>query len=100
LVRELVSRDLRGREQAADAVADWLYSYSEAEVAVVVGVLLALVMSEPVGSCREAQLHALAELVDTGKVHREALASVDWGAISGAAGSEIEYVEFLKSTMG
>lgn len=97
LVRKLLDSDSGVREDACGTVTDWVQSFDSREAQLLSIVLSSAARLETVPYCREAQLHALCELADTGFLdpeHISVLRLIDKGSLRG---SEVEYVEYLES---
>ncbi|WP_436501432.1 hypothetical protein [Actinokineospora sp. HUAS TT18] len=94
LLAELLSDDSNCRARAADSVCDWRSSYSVTERRVIVRMLSVLAQHESDLIVREAQLHAIFEVVDHPAV---TLADVEpvFGLVGSATGSELEYLQYL-----
>lgn len=95
LLRELVDKNPRTREEHADAVTDLRAAMSPAESHALASVLAALAVWEPDGTVREAQLHALAELHEWDQSTPDALNLLQRLDRATLAGPEIEYVGYL-----
>lgn len=95
LTRELVSNDPNEREDACGTITDWLNSFDSREATFLATILSSSVNLEASATCRESQLHALAELSDTGLIRASSLSPLKFIEKSSLRGSEVEYVEHL-----
>jgi hypothetical protein len=95
LVHSLTALDPSVREDACGTVTDWMGSLDQLEARVLATLLSFAATVETNMSCRESQLHAIYELVDTGYLDSQAiepLADLDMKSLDV---SEREYMSYL-----
>ncbi|MEX2984445.1 hypothetical protein [Streptomyces sp. C36] len=99
LVRGLTSIRPEEREASCGTVTDWVASFDVREVGLVATLLASAAAQERIPACRESQLHALVELVDTGfvlSVHTAPLWQVDREELGI---SEVEHLDYLSGEL-
>lgn len=99
LVRSLTDDHSDVRERACGTVTDWLHTFDEAQVHLLASLLSIAAVGEDHNNCREAQLHALYELLDTGLVVSEDVTSVRRLDVAQLMPSELEYVSYMRETL-
>jgi hypothetical protein len=97
LIGRLVAESADARDVAADSVTDWVRTFDSDEAAVISRILLWLALIETDDVAREAQLHALAEMAEDGKVLPGVLRDVDKLAGTDLRGSSVEHFNYLQS---
>ena len=95
LLRGLLADDARERWANAGTVTDLRADMSSAESQMIATVLAGVAVWETNGAAREAELHALAELHESGTTTPDAAQLLRRLDRSTLAGSEIEYVAYL-----
>ncbi|MGW5451835.1 hypothetical protein [Nocardia sp. NPDC003979] len=99
LIRRLTSPSPDIREDACGTVTDWIHSFSPEEVHTLSSLIATLAVVEQNPKCRESQLHALSELVDSGHLRASdlfVLKVLDQNALTN---SENEYLEYLQEEL-
>ncbi|WP_370419472.1 hypothetical protein AB8O64_13995 [Streptomyces sp. QH1-20] len=99
LARGIASIQPVEREAACGTVTDWITSFDAREVGLLAALLASAAAQEEAPTCRESQLHALVELVDTGFVssaHVMPLWQVDR---DGLGITEAEYLDYLSDEL-
>ncbi|WP_042434346.1 hypothetical protein [Streptacidiphilus anmyonensis] len=96
LLSALTAAEPARREDACGTVTDWLTAFDRFQARTIATVLASTAVAESDASCREAQLHALAELADTGHLAREFFEPVLNLAPDTLDPSEREYLEALE----
>ncbi|MBF6044375.1 hypothetical protein GO001_03950 [Streptomyces sp. NRRL B-1677] len=99
LIRGITSPDPVTRDEACGSVTDLLSSLDAREVDLLAIALSSLTSEERIPECRESQLHALVELLDTGHVKAEHVTPI-WLISRDTLGvSEAEYIEHLEAEL-
>jgi hypothetical protein len=100
LLGNLASGSAEVRGLTADDATDWMASFEHREAAIVSRLLVWLATVESDDAAREAQLHALAEFAEHGRVPADALVDVGQLPRDELAGSAVEYFDYLQSLHG
>ncbi|MGK5531097.1 hypothetical protein [Streptomyces sp. URMC 129] len=100
LLRGLTASVPETRDAACGTVTDWVSAFSPTEAAVVASVVAAAATVEADPTCRESQLHALTELGESASITAEALSPLTELDVRSLQGSEIEYLDYLRTTFG
>lgn len=100
VLASLVADSPAAREEGAEIVCDLSQSLDSLELKIIVRVLAAMAEVEVSRTAREAQLHAVAEILDVDVIRRDDVAPIlqlDPGTL---VGSEVEYFAELSSEFG
>jgi hypothetical protein len=88
------------REEGAEVVCDLHHSLDSLELKIIVRVLSALAAVEDSPTAREAQLHAVTEILDVDVTKRDDVAPILQIDPNTLVGSEIEYFTELSNAYG
>ncbi|GAA2698796.1 hypothetical protein [Actinoplanes palleronii] len=95
LIRGIASTETKERSKASGTVTDWLTAFSEFEVRLLGMALSVAAVVETDEDCREEELHAIYELVDTGHIVSSAIAPLRKLRRESLKGSEVEYFDYF-----
>lgn len=95
IIRDVTSANPDLRSDACGTITDWKGSFGAFEVRLLARLLTTLAVAESDETCRENQLHAAYELLDTGFVTAEDIGPIRHLDRTRLDPSETEYVNYM-----